>query len=47
MRNLNFFGKIIVIKSVLLPKVAYILQNTFNPKEYLTTLNSLYEIELR
>ena len=42
MRKLTFFGKIIVIKSVILPKVTYILQNTFNPKEYLNTLNSLF-----
>ena len=42
MRKLTFFGKIIVIKSVILPKVTYLLQNTFNPKEYLNTLNSLF-----
>ena len=42
MRKLTFFVKLIVIKSVILPKVTYIIQNTFNPKEYLNTLNSLF-----
>jgi len=36
------FVKLSVIKSVILPKVTYIIQNTFNPKEYLNTLNSLF-----
>ena len=37
-----FWKKNIVIKSVLLPKVIYIIQNTFNSKKYLNTLNSLF-----
>jgi len=43
MRKFTFFGKeFTLIKSVLLPKVTYILQNTFNPKEYINALNSLF-----
>lgn len=42
MRNLTFYGKITVIKSVLLPKITYLLQSISVPKESLNELNRIF-----
>lgn len=40
-RKLTLFGKILIIKSMLLPKITYILQNLYKPKNTLEQLNTL------
>lgn len=42
MRNLTFYGKIKVIKSVVLLSVIHILRNTPTEMEYLHILNALF-----
>ena len=40
-RNLTIFGKVTVIKSLLLPKLAYFVQYIFTPKQRLNEINSM------
>ena len=43
-RQLTFYGKITVIKSILLPKFVYLFQSLTTPKHIIDTLNKiLYE----
>ena len=41
-RNLTFFGKIQIIKTLLLPKCVYLAQSTVVPLEKLNILNNLF-----
>jgi len=40
-RNLTFYGKLTIIKSLLLPKLSYVIQSIPTPKHVLSTLNTM------